>query len=81
VNLASLATMTEDSADGDQFDLLLGNVKQELQAQNAMRRAGFSPELINDLASGIATNIHYAFEYRLMNKWRKPPGWEPAESN
>jgi hypothetical protein len=62
------------SSEDDDFDLLVGNIKQQLQATNpSMEPLEWSSELIDELAESIATNIHYAFEYRLMDRWRPRP--------
>lgn len=56
---------TDPLAHDDDFDHLVGYIRQELRAVNAIREVGLDDDLIEDLAEFIATNIHYAFEYRL----------------
>jgi hypothetical protein len=58
------------------FTRLVGNIREELHAQNALRGLELPSELIDELAEKIAVNIDYAFEVRWSPRWegrRKPP--------
>ena len=56
----------EEEAD---FERLIGNIREELQAQNALRNIRLSQELIGELAECIASNLDYAFEVKWAPRW------------
>ena len=66
--MATSAPLAHD----DDFEHLVGFVRQELHAVNSIREVGLDEDLIEDLAEFIATNIHYAFEYRLRDDRGEP---------
>jgi hypothetical protein len=51
------------------FDRLTDNIREELNAQNALLALGLSTNRITDLANAIAINIDYAFEVRWSPRW------------
>ncbi len=57
----------------DDYAHLVGYITQELEAISAIRELDLADELIDDLAGFIATNIHYAFEYKLRDEKRHLP--------
>jgi hypothetical protein len=48
---------------------LVGNIREELQAQRAMRVVDLSDQVVEDLAFAIALNIEYGFDVRWAPKW------------
>jgi hypothetical protein len=64
----------------DDYAHLVGFITQELEAISAIRELELADDLIDDLAGFIATNIHYAFEYRLRDETRHMPVHRPRAS-
>jgi hypothetical protein len=48
---------------------LTENIRDELQAQNALGNLGLSEETLDSMAQAIAANIDYAFEARWAPQW------------
>lgn len=70
------------SSSPDDFDRLVENVRQELQAQNAIGELGLADDVLDQLASAIATNAVYAFEVKWAPKWLRraePHAWHDEE--
>lgn len=66
----------------DDFDRLVGNVRDELQSQNAMGGHGLTDEVLDRLASAIAVNVDYGFDVRWAPNWVKPGqphAWQDEE--
>ena len=52
---------------------LTENVREELQAQNALGNLGLSEADIKSLTRAVATNVDYAFEVRWAPRWEGAP--------
>jgi hypothetical protein len=57
----------------ESHDRLVGNVTEELQAQNALQELNLSAEIIGTLAWAIVANIEYAFDVRWSPRPPKNP--------
>lgn len=66
------------TASPDDFDRLMGNVREELQAQNAMDGLGLSEDALDRLAEAIAVNVQYVFDVRWAPRLKEgePHAWE-----
>jgi hypothetical protein len=53
----------------DEFERLVGNIREELQAQDALQDLGLAPEVLTQLAASVAANIDYAFDVRWSPRW------------
>jgi hypothetical protein len=70
--------MSEMSLGGrENHDRLVGNVTEELQAQNALQELNLSEEIIGTLAWAIVANIEYAFDVRWSPRWEGQPPKNP----
>jgi hypothetical protein len=68
----------------DDIDRLVENIRTEINAQLGMARIELPPATVEQMASGIAANIDYAFDFNWHPRWVKgeePHRWrEIAES-
>lgn len=63
----------------DDIDRLVENIRTEINAQLGMARIELPSETVEQLASAIAANIDYAFDFRWRPRWVKdgePHHWQ-----
>jgi hypothetical protein len=60
---------TNPPPESDDYARLVGNITDELFAQNALRDLGLADDVLRSLAESIAVNVDYAFEVRWSPRW------------
>ncbi|MFG1944747.1 hypothetical protein [Nonomuraea sp. NPDC048826] len=50
-------------------DRLIGNIRDELEAQNALQELSLDAQTLDKLAWAVAANLHYAFDVAWAPKW------------